>query len=287
MSGKTTKYAIAIILILASLAGGVYYCWTVRELPEKRRATCKEAVKTFRSLKDVDVIPYLRSLAGERVLISRFHKEFPWMHLSVGTRVPIDYIGQLTEDAFFRFAGRGTPETADAPHLKELIAFSDELMPRVSKDESIALRERQVDACFFLNDFDGAIKLIAGGLPGHSADWTRGTVAKLRAHKAMLAGDDKEVVKQLLIFDEYLHCEEMKDREEEYDQTTGVLYSPEWIIGRNYIRISIHARKAGDAAMADKYLALAKPLFAKAAEKCKDEKTSREELQREMKSFGL
>ena len=278
------------VAILAALAAGVYYCWTIRELPNESREACKQVVKDVKGCKDVEVVPYLRKLAGEKFFKARFNDHFPWMHLSIETKVPIDFISQVAEDVFYRFAGRGTPETADAPRMKEILAFSNELYPRCSKEARISLRERQVDACFFLNDFDGAIKLIEQGLPGRSPVWVRGTVAKLRAHKAMLADDPKEVVKQLLIFDEYLHSEEMKDRDDEYDQTTGALYSTEWVMGRNYMRCSIYSRKAGDNESADKYLALAKPLFAKAREKCKDDKTTREELEREMqelKKHGL
>ena len=34
---KTTSLAIVALAILAALAGGVYYCWTIRELPTARR----------------------------------------------------------------------------------------------------------------------------------------------------------------------------------------------------------------------------------------------------------
>ena len=285
MSAKTFVRGGITVAILAALAGGVYYCWTIRELPSARREACKKIVKDVKSSKDAEVVPYLRKLATEKIFKTRFDNRCPWMHLSFETRVPIDFISQVSEDVFYRFAGRGTAETTDEPRMKEILAFSKELYPRCSKEAQISLRERQIDACFFLNDFDEAIRLIELGLPGHSENWTRGTVAKLRAHKAMLADDAKEVVKQLLIFDEYLHSEEMKDRDDEYDQTTGALYSSEWVMGRNYMRCSIYSRKAGDVANADKYLALAKPLFAKALEKCKDDKTTRDELEREMKEL--
>ncbi len=284
---KTTSLAIVALAILAALAGGVYYCWTIRELPTARREACKQASQKLKACKNDEVMPFLRELAGDRRFTARFSNKFPWMRLSYETRVPIDFISQLAEDVFYRFAGRGTAETTDAPRMKDILAFSREIFPSCSEEAQISLRERQVDACFFLNDFDGAIELIGKGLPGHSDAWTRGTVAKLRAHKAMLANDHKEVVKQLLIFDEYLHSEEMKDHEDDYDQTTGAMYSPEWVMGRNYMRCSIHSRKAGDDAAAEKYLALAKPLYEKALEKAKNDKTTLSELKLDMKALGL
>lgn len=281
---KTTWFLTGGIILL--LAGGIYYCWTIRETPTQRRNACRAAAKHVRSCAPDAVAPYLRQLSTERFFTVRFGKKIPWMRMSFETRVPIDYIGQITEDAFFRFAGQGTSETADAPRLKELLAFSHELIAQCSDPAAATLRERQIDACFFLNDFDSAIAIIEKGIPGRSKDWTSGTVAKLRAHKAMKAGDDKEVVKQLLIFDAYLKSDEMKDCEE-YDQTTGVMYSLEWIMARNYMRCAEHSRKAGDAAGADKYKALAVPCFKKALEKAKEDKKSLETLKEEMKSFGL
>ena len=65
------------------------------------------------------------------------------------------------------------------------------------------------------------------------------------------------------------------------------MYSPEWVMGRNYMRCSIHSRKAGDNAAAEKYLALAKPLYEKALEKAKNDKTTLSELKLDMKALGL
>jgi len=280
------KAIFALFLILLALAGGVYYCWTIRETPTQRRETRKQVAKELKECKDAEVTPFLRKLLEERLIKVRFEDKFPWLCIAKETRVPFDYIGQLTEDAFIRFAGQGTPETADAPRLNELLTFSETLMPLCSESERATLVERRVDACFFLNDFDGAIKIISNGLPGRSEEWTKGTVAKLRAHKAMVANDDKEIVKQLLIFDEYLHSKEMEDNEE-FDQTTGVVYPVEWLIARNAMRISTHAKKAGDNETSAKYLEIAKPAFAKALEKAKGDQKSLDELKKEMNSYGL
>ncbi len=285
MSKKNVKSAVIAGLALAALAGAVYYCWTIRELPKARREACKQAARELRNCKPNEIVPYLRKLSTETFFTSRFNDKFPWMHLSFDTKVPIDFIGQLTEDSLYRLAGRGTAETTDAPKMKDILAFTYEIFPKCSKAAQTSLRERQIDACFFLNDFDGAIKIIEPGIPGHSAAWSKGTVAKLRAHKAMLANDHKEVVKQLMIFDEYLHSDEMQGRDDEYDQTTGVMYSPEWVMGRNYLRCAIHSCKAGDIDAAKKFIGQADPLLAKAFEKTKDDKTSRQELLKEYADF--
>ena len=67
---------------------------------------------------------YLRGLAGDRRFTARFSNKFPWMRLSYETRVPIDFISQLAEDVFYRFAGRGTAETTDVPRMKDILLYT-------------------------------------------------------------------------------------------------------------------------------------------------------------------
>jgi ABC-type transport system involved in cytochrome c biogenesis permease subunit len=45
---KTTSLALVTLAVLAALAGGVYYCWTIRELPSARREACKQAARRSR-----------------------------------------------------------------------------------------------------------------------------------------------------------------------------------------------------------------------------------------------
>ena len=146
---KTTSLALVTLAVLAALAGGVYYCWTIRELPSARREACKQAAQKIKACKNDEVMTYLRGLAGDRRFTARFSNKFPWMRLSYETRVPIDFISQLAEDVFYRCAGRGTAETTDVPRMKDILAFSKEIFPLCSKEAQISLRERQVDACFF------------------------------------------------------------------------------------------------------------------------------------------
>ena len=158
------KTIIAIAVILLALAGGVYYCWTIRETPTQRREARKQVKKELKECKDENVTKFLRNLAEERFVKVRFDNTFPWLHIGKDTRVPLDFVSQLTEDSFLRFAGQGTPETVNAPCIRELLAFSETLMPLCSESERTSLVERRVDACFFLNDFDGAIDIISDGI---------------------------------------------------------------------------------------------------------------------------
>ena len=203
---------------------------------------------------------------------------------------PADDIGQLVEDQFIRFAGDGAAKPADVPRLKALLALSSTLLAApslLSPDAADALRERRLDGFFLSNDFDGAIACLEqGGFKNRSAAWCAGTAAKLRAHKALEAGDKKEAVKQFLAFGAFMLSDEQKDFED-CDPTTGIVYSRDWVVARNLVRCAALSRALGDAQQADAYLADARPRFATAHEKAKDDAKSLDALRAEMKAAGL
>ena len=288
----------ALVAVLAALAIIVACAWNCRDTPESRRAARKEASKALRACPPEQVLPFLEKLVSEK----SFHTWFttcekgessPWCFWTLRcgslTAVPYDYIGQLTEDQFIRFAGDGGAKPADVARLKELLAFSDKLlkMSVLTTPAANALKERRLDGYFLSGDFDGAITYLeTEGVPSRSPAWCKGTAAKLRAHKAMEAGDKKEAVKQLLVFGEFMLSDEQKDFED-CDPTTGIVYSRDWVVARNYMRCANMSRELGDAANADKYFAEAKKYFATAHDKAKDDQKSLETLRDEMKAAGL
>ncbi len=80
--------------------------------------------------------------------------------------------------------------------------------------------------------------------------------------------------------------DEQKDFEE-CDPTTGILYSREWVVARNFMRCADLTRELGDAAASAKYVEEAKKLFKTALEKAKEDDKSLEELKKEVKPLGL
>jgi len=203
---------------------------------------------------------------------------------------PADYVGQLAEDQFIRFAGDGGAKPADVARLRALLDFSGRMLDRpalLSAPAAAALRERRLDGYFLSNDYDGAIACIdRGGFANRTPAWCKGTAAKLRAHKAMEAGNKREAVRQLLVFGDFMLSEEQKDFED-CDPTTGVVYSRDWVLARNYMRCAKMSREVGDAANAGKYLAEAKRYFVTAHEKAKDDRKSLDTLRDEMKADGI
>ena len=285
-------------LVLLAVAGLVAGAWSMRDTNESRRAARRETSKALRECAPEAVLPFLEKLVAEKSFHTWFEKaqdgsESPWRFWTLRcgglTRVPYDYIGQLAEDQFIRFAGDGGAKPADVARLKEMLAFSEKLVKSgvLSTPAANALKERRLDGYFLSNDFDGAIKYLeTEGAPNRTPAWCTGTAAKLRAHKAMAAKDNKEAIKQLLVFGDFMLSDEQKDFED-CDPTTGIVYSREWVVARNYMRCANMSRELNDAANADKYFAEAKTHFATAHEKAKDDQKSLETLREEMKADGL
>jgi len=284
---KVVTFAAVVLLFLVGYSLFAWWCWTVRETTESRRVARKVAVKAVREAKPESVVDELKDLAGKKVFHSWFTDGFPWLHFAFETRVPADFIAQLTEEAILRFAGDGTDGSEDVPRLKLLVAFAGEMEKRCETEAAVSsLRDRRFDGYFLMKDYDGAIAMLDAGMPSHSREWCKGTAAKLRAHKALDAGDKKSAAKHFLDFGDFLACEEMKDFED-CDPTTGIVYSVEWVIARNFMRVSKLLAETGDKAKAAEFAAKAKPNFNKALEKAKDDSKSLQALKEEIKAAGL
>jgi len=285
------KYPIlSIVLILALLGTGVGWCWRIRETPEKLREARRETTKQVKTLPADDVVPYLKKLSEDRFFVIRFDNRIPFLHAAFETRVDADFIAQLAEDAFLRFAGNKGPGGEDVPHIRAMIDFTRAFLPQgLTPVAANALRDRLLDGYFLANDFAGAIALLEEdptGFSGHTAGWCKGTAAKLRYHLALEKGDKKEACKQLLVFGAFMLSKEMDDFED-CDPTTQIIYSRDWVVARNYMRCANLSQETGDAAKAAEYRTAAGPYFKTALEKAKDDEKSLDALKKEMKSFGL
>ena len=284
---KTLLILIGTVVVLAVLIGGAFrYLWSIRQTPEQVRETTKAVRKEFRAAPMDEAAPRLRKLTDELFFTVRSVKTFPYLKMSSEPRISYDSIGLLTEEAFIRLAGDVKSPKADTDRrIKELIDYSAYLLgkDKLSEVAKNSLCERRLDGYFLIGDYDGAVALLEKGIAGRTPEWCKSTVAKLRAHKAMEAGQNEEAIKQLLIFIDYMLSDVMKDFEDS-DPANGVVYSREWVAAKNYMRC---ANLAKDAKAKADFTEKAKPLYQTALEKAKDDKVSLDELQKEMKSYGL
>ncbi len=283
------KILIAIVVLAAVVAGGYAKLWSMRQSKEQQRETNKQVRKEFRAAPLDEAATRLRKLTDEHFFTVHEKKEFPYISIGFEPCVAYDSIGLLAEEAFIRLAGDTKSPKADTDRrIKDLISFSDHLL-RLDKLSEVAknsLCERRLDGYFLIGDYDGAVALLEKGIGGRSPEWCKSTVAKLRAHKAMEAKQNKEAIKQLQIFIDYMLSDVMKDFEDS-DPANGVVYSREWVAAKNYMRCATLAGDDGDAKGKDDFTEKAKPLYKAALEKAKDDKVSLDELQKEMKAYGL
>ncbi len=282
---KSNKTIFAVILTIVVLASAFGWCWKIRDTPSSIRNERRQVSKTFRAMQPAEVVPYLEKLISEKSFHTCFLKDK--FFIGFRTVVPVSFVAQLTEEAIIRFAGNGSTVPVDEKNMKDVIAFSDKLLPLCVKVETKnSLRERRLDAFFLIKDYDSAITVLEQGLPGRDAAWCKGTAAKLRAHKAADAKDWKEAIKQLLAFGEFMLSDAQKDFED-CDPTTGIVYSREWVVARNLMRCAEYAKNAGDTASVAKYKEDAKKYFKTALEKAQGDENSLKALQQEMKTHNL
>lgn len=289
MKNKPAKIAISLIVASAVVAGGVRYLWSIRQTVEMTRETQKTVRREFRKADLDQASARLNRLVDEKFFTVRFGKSFPYINMGMEPKVPYDFIGLLAEEAFIRLAGDVKSPKADTDRrIRDLIDFSAKFIDRgvLSKSAINSLRERRLDGYFLVSDYDGAIAMLDQGIEGRTPEWCKSTAAKLRAHKAMDAGQKKEAVKQLLVFIEYMLSDAMKDFEDS-DPANGVVYSREWVAAKNYMRCATLSGEDGDAKSKADFTEKAKPLYKVALEKAKDDDVSLKELQKEMKSYGL
>lgn len=281
---------VVVLVILAAIGGGYAWAWKTRETKTMQRNERRAVMKEFRALKADAILPYLEKLASEKKFRAVEKPSFPYLSLGFRTRVEAEFIGQLAENAIIRFAGNGTEGSEDVKGLKAMLDFSHKMLASgdLPSDAADMLKTRMLDAYFLSKDYDSAVAAIQAGIPGKSPEWAAGTIAKLRAHKAVDAGDKKEAVKQFLEFGKFLESKEMENFED-CDPTTGIIYSLEWVRARNFARCAKYSRESGDAAAAEGYKAKAAELFKKAFEKVSkdNDPKSIEVLKAEMKAEGL
>ena len=254
-----------------------------------RQFARKATVATFQAICPAQpdaVLPYLQNLADTLTLRMVFDGQMVSLPKGTVTAISADLVGQLAEDALIRLAGPASPSPESVKRLKDLLDFTGKLLPRLSESAQETMQDRRLDGFFLAGDYDGALALLDKGLPSHSPGWCKGTAAKLRYHRMLDAGKKEEALKQLLIFIDFMLSEEQKDFED-CDPTTGIVYSREWVVGRNYLRCLELARDLKDTAREADYFKKAKECFVTALEKAKDDPKALAELKKEAKAVGL
>lgn len=289
---------------------GAYYgtCAKLRYTAEDARALYVETDRAVReaTAKAPDtVLPMFEKMKSEMVLRARFRKDWengyrlpaggsstkrmPGMlfpDVTKERKIPASVLSGFVEDTLIKFAGNGFPTPEQQARIKKLIAFAEGLLADLEPADAKSLRERLLDAHFVSNDFDGAVSILEKGLPGHSDNWCKAAIAKIRAHQAEEKKDYAEALKQFIAFGEAMAAEPDKGTPE-IDPTSGIAYSQAWVLAKNARRCSEYAKKVGKDEDSAAFLAKAKELYGKAIECAADDKRSLDALKKEMAEAGL
>ena len=156
----------------------------------------------------------------------------------------------------------------------------------VCSDETTVnnLKVKILDGAFIVSDFDLAVHMLEQGIPGKDKAWHDMSLPKVKAHRAMAQNKPREAIKY---FRDFMNEWIGSKQEEEYDPTSGIAYSREWILGRNANRIAGIWDSISEKEEAAKARDEAKAYFKIALEKAKSDAEALKLIKEETKGMGL
>lgn len=149
-----------------------------------------------------------------------------------------------------RIVGDGRKEvSADKlrPVLVEMLALSGSCSDMYLE----TLFDHRLDGAFLIGDYALAEKMM-DDMPGKSANWKEGAKAKIRAHAALERGDKSAAIREFQAFCQTLLTGDPDSVE--CDPCSGIEWSHEGLLARNFKRMSELAAEIGDKDRASKFL---------------------------------
>ena len=169
--------------------------------------------------------------------------------------------------------------------IRSLCPLGERILSVCSDETTVNnLKVKILDGAFIISNFDLAVHMLEQGIPGKDKAWHEMSLPKVKAHRAMAQKNPREAVKY---FRDFMNAWIDSKQEEEFDPTTGIAYSREWILGRNANRIAGILDTIPDKAESDKARAEAKAYFKIALEKAKNDAEAMKLLKDETKDMGL
>jgi len=193
-------------------------------------------------------------------------------------KVQAEQVADLFERHFYLLA-------EDPSAIKTLLAVGERIVGACSDKETIdRLTIKRLDGAFIIEDYDLALDMLGQGIPGQSPQWHEMSIPKVKAHRALAQSKTLEAIGHFRAFMKVLAD---VGPEEEHDPTSGVVYSREWILGRNAHRIAGLYESISETDNAAKAREEAKALFAAALAKAKDDDDTLKQLKAELQEMGL
>ncbi|MBP5509610.1 MAG: hypothetical protein J6Z49_01680 [Kiritimatiellae bacterium] len=202
---------------------------------------------------------------------------------------PIE-LGFLFERYFYELHDR--PEG-----LSKMCEIGEGILHRTDDTNTLsAISLKLLDGAFMLDRLSKAVEMLEKGIPGKDATWHAMTLPKVKGHAALAAAakctDPEEKKKSTLAaiesFKQFMDVLKAKEeQDDEFDPTTGIAYSREWILGRNADRIAKLYADVGDSAGVEAMRKTAKGFYETALKKAENEAAALELLRKEVAPYGL
>jgi len=200
------------------------------------------------------------------------------LNVLLNAKVSPIQIGNLFDRYFYEMV-------EDRDVIRSLCALGDRLLAVCSDEATVnTVKVKVLDGAFITDNFDLAVSMLEQGIPGKDKIWHDMSLPKVKAHRAMANKQPREAVKY---FREFMNAWIVSKQEEEFDPTSGIAYSRDWILGRNANRIANILDSIPDKAEADKARAEAKAYFITALKKAATDPEALKLLKAETKNYGL
>lgn len=187
-------------------------------------------------------------------------------------------VGNLFDRYFYEMV-------ADLDIIRNLCATGERILASCADETTVNnVKVKVLDGAFLVNNFDLAVHMLEQGIPGKDKAWHEMSLPKVKAHRAMAQNKPREAVQY---FREFMNTWITSKQEEEFDPTSGIAYSREWILGRNANRIAGILDSIPDKAEADRARAEAKAYFKIAVQKASKDADATRLITEETKGMGL
>jgi len=169
--------------------------------------------------------------------------------------------------------------------VKQLCVVGAKILGRC-KDESViqSVKLKLLDGAFIAQNYDLAVEMLEKGIPGKDKEWHDTTLPKVKAHRALAKNKPLEAIEN---FRQFMTAWKNAKKIEEFDPSTGLSYSREWILGRNAVRIANIYASLPDTENQKKVLAEANEYFKVALTKVDNNSDEQKALTKEIKEAGL
>ena len=158
---------------------------------------------------------------------------------------------------YYRLLRNGVDSEEKRGELRACVDRLMDISERCNEKMSGELRSRCMDGEFILGNYEASVRLVEQQT-GMSKEWKACVTAKLRAHAALVKGDNRTAIDQFKIFIDTVAAD--PDFKPQDDPVTDIEWTKAAVLANNYRRISVLAKQINADEESKGYLVKAKSL---------------------------